>query len=217
MERRTAVARDGKFLTRAEDGNLYIEGYFAVYNSRYELWDGAYETIAPGAFEGETRGDVRALCNHDTTLVLGRTTAGTLTLRTDETGLWGSITINQADQDAMNLYERVKRGDVSQCSFGFDIVDQDVQYMDGQPTVWTIRKVRLYEVSVVTFPAYQDTSVNVRRQDYADLARRRTEAWRLQARTRLQTCLGRPKTEKGKENTHAESADAQAAAGRQAD
>ena len=184
-EQRTAVARDGKFQTRAEDGNLYIEGYFAVYNSRYDLWDGAYETIAPGAFDGETRGDVRALCNHDATLVLGRTTAGTLTLRTDEVGLWGSIIVNQADQDAMNLYERVKRGDVSQCSFGFDIVDQDVQYTDGEPTVWTIKKVRLYEVSVVTFPAYQDTSVNVRRKDFDDLARKRCEAWKHQALEKL--------------------------------
>lgn len=185
MEQRTAVARDGGFQTRAEDGNLYIEGYFAVYNSRYDLWDGAYETIAPGAFEGETRGDVRALCNHDTTLVLGRTTAGTLKLRTDEVGLWGSIIVNQADQDAMNLYERVKRGDVSQCSFGFDIVDQDVQYMDGEPMVWTIKKVRLYEVSVVTFPAYQDTSVNVRRRDLDEIKRKQTEAWKHQALKRL--------------------------------
>ena len=182
MERRTAVARDGKFQTRAEDGNLYIEGYFAVYNSRYNLWDGAYETIAPGAFEGETQKDVRALCNHDSTLVLGRTTAGTLTLRTDEVGLWGSIIINQADQDAMNLYERVKRGDVTQCSFGFDIVDQDVEYQDGEPTVWVIKKVRLYEVSVVTFPAYEDTGVSVRRREFAELARRKTEAWKAKAR-----------------------------------
>lgn len=185
MEKRTAVARDVEFLTRAEDGNLYIEGYFAVYNSRYDLWDGAYETIAPGAFEGETRGDVRALCNHDTTLVLGRTTAGTLTLRTDEVGLWGSIIVNQADQDAMNLYERVKRGDVTQCSFGFDILDQDVAYNDGEPTVWTIRKVRLYEVSVVTFPAYQDTSVNVRKRDYEDIRKKRLDAWKDQAKRRL--------------------------------
>lgn len=190
MEKRTAVARDGGFQTRAEDGNLYIEGYFAVYNSRYDLWDGAYETIAPGAFEGETRGDVRALCNHDTTLVLGRTTADTLTLRTDEVGLWGSIIVNQADQDAMNLYERVKRGDVSQCSFGFDIVDQDVQYMDGEPTVWTIKKVRLYEVSVVTFPAYQDTSVNVRRKDFDELARRKYEEWKHRALKRLRGADG---------------------------
>lgn len=190
MERRTAVARDGKFQTRAEDGNQYIEGYFAVYNSRYNLWDDAYETIAPGAFEGETRKDVRALCNHDSTLVLGRTTAGTLTLRTDEVGLWGSIIINQADQDAMNLYERVKRGDVTQCSFGFDIVDQDVEYQDGEPTVWIIKKVRLYEVSVVTFPAYEDTGVSVRRREFAELARRKTEAWKAKARARLEKTHG---------------------------
>ena len=190
MERRTAVARDGKFQTRAEDGNLYIEGYFAVYNSRYNLWDGAYETIAPGAFEGETRKDVRALCNHDSTLVLGRTIAGTLTLRTDEVGLWGSIIINQEDQDAMNLYERVKRGDVTQCSFGFDIVDQDVEYQDGEPTVWIIKKVRLYEVSVVTFPAYADTGVSVRRREFAELARRKTEAWKAKARARLEKTHG---------------------------
>ena len=190
MEKRTAVARDGGFQTRAEDGNLYIEGYFAVYNSRYELWDGAYETIAPGAFDGQTGEDVRALTNHDTNLVLGRTTAGTLTLRTDERGLWGSIIVNQADQDAMNLYERVKRGDVSQCSFGFDILDQDVQYQDGEPTVWIIRKVKLYEVSVVTFPAYTDTSVTVRQRDLEELRRRKTDEWKHQALERLRGADG---------------------------
>lgn len=189
MEQRTVISRDGNFLTRAEDGNLYIEGYFAVYNSRYDLWDGAYETIAPGAFDGETDGDVRALANHDSTLVLGRTTAGTLTLRTDERGLWGSIVVNQQDQDAMNLYERVRRGDVSQCSFGFDILEQDVQYQDGEPTVWTIRKVKLYEVSVVTFPAYTDTSVTVRRHDYEEIQSKRTEAWRHQALEKLKTIM----------------------------
>ena len=117
--------------------------------------------------------------------MLGRTTAGTLTLRTDEAGLWGSIIVNQADQDAMNLYERVKRGDVSQCSFGFDILDQDVQYQDGEPTVWVIRKVRLYEVSVVTFPAYTDTSVEVRRAEFADLEKRRSEAWKAKILAKL--------------------------------
>lgn len=187
--KRTAVSRDAGFTTRAEDGNLYIEGYFAVYNSRYDLWDGAYETLAPGAFDGETTGDVRALTNHDTTLVLGRTTAGTLSLRTDDRGLWGSIVVNQNDQDAMNLYERVKRGDVSQCSFGFDILDQDVQYTDGEPTVWTIRKVKLYEVSVVTFPAYTDTSVEARRQDLADLRKRKSEEWKRKAAEKLKIIM----------------------------
>lgn len=187
--KRTAVARDAEFKTRAEDGNLYIEGYFAVYNSRYDLWDGAYETIAPGAFDGEINGDIRALTNHDTTLVLGRTTANTLTLRTDEKGLWGSIVINQNDQDAMNLYERVKRADVSQCSFGFDILDQDVEYTDGEPTVWTIRKVKLYEVSVVTFPAYTDTSVEARKKDLSDIQERKNKEWKRQAVEKLKNIM----------------------------
>ena len=160
---RTALVRDGKFQTRAEDGNLYIDGYFAVFGSEYRMWENAIETIDEDAFNDTLDGDIRALVNHDSTLVLGRTTAGTLVLRVDRVGLWGSITINQADQDAMNLYERVKRGDVSQCSFGFDIIDQSTEVMENGTTVWKLRKVKLYEVSVVTFPAYEDTSVTVRK------------------------------------------------------
>lgn len=187
--KRTAIAKSGGFQTRAEDGELYIEGYFAVFNSKYWLWDEAYETIEPGAFDGQTTEDVRALVNHDTTLVLGRTTAGTLELRQDEKGLWGRIKINQADQDAMNLYERVKRGDVSQCSFGFDIIEQDVEYSDNEPTVWRIRKAKLYEVSVVTFPAYEDTSVEARKAELADVHKKKNELWRA-------NILGRLKGEK---------------------
>lgn len=183
--KRTAVAQPGAFQTRAEDGELYIEGYFAVFNSKYWLWDEAYETIEPGAFDGQTTEDVRALVNHDTTLVLGRTTAGTLELRQDEKGLWSGIKINQADQDAMNLYERVKRGDVSQCSIGFDIIEQDVEYSDSEPTVWRIRKVKLYEVSVVTFPAYEDTSVEARKAELADARKRKNELWRANILGRL--------------------------------
>lgn len=183
--KRTATAQQSTFQTRAEDGNLYIEGYFSVFDSRYWLWDEAYETIERGAFEGQTIQDVRALVNHDSTLVLGRTTAGTLELREDERGLWGRITINQADQDAMNLYERVKRGDVSQCSFGFDILEQDVEYREDGPTVWHIRKVKLYEVSVVTFPAYEDTAVEARKRELGDIREKKRENWRRKMRARL--------------------------------
>lgn len=183
--KRTAMTRDETFATREDGGNLYIEGYFAVFGGKYWLWDNAYETVDPGAFEGQTGGDVRALVNHDTTLVLGRTSAGTLTLREDDRGLWGSITINQADQDAMNLYERVKRGDVSQCSFGFDILDEEMDAVAGEPTVWHIRKVKLYEVSVVTFPAYEDTGVQARKAEFADVQKRKTEKWRADMSARL--------------------------------
>lgn len=183
--KRTALVRDSKFKTRAEDGNLYIEGYFAVFGSEYRMWENAIETIDEDAFDDTLDGDIRALVNHDSTLVLGRTTAGTLILRVDRVGLWGSITINQADQDAVNLYERVKRGDVSQCSFGFDIVDQSTEVMENGTTVWKLRKVKLYEVSVVTFPAYEDTSVEARRRDFEQAEKRRREEWRAKIRNRL--------------------------------
>ena len=182
---RTALVRDGKFTTRAEDGNLYIEGYFAVFGSEYRMWENAIETIDEDAFNETVDGDVRALVNHDSTLVLGRTTAGTLTLRVDRTGLWGSILINQSDQDAMNLYERVKRGDVSQCSFGFDILDQSTEVMENGTTVWILKKVKLYEVSVVTFPAYEDTSVTARKKDYEEIQKRKKELWQKEMIQRL--------------------------------
>lgn len=182
---RTALVRDGKFTTRAEDGNLYIEGYFAVFGSEYRMWENAIETIDEDAFNETVDGDVRALVNHDSTLVLGRTTAGTLTLRVDRTGLWGSILINRSDQDAMNLYERVKRGDVSQCSFGFDILDQSTEVMENGTTVWRLKKVELYEVSVVTFPAYEDTSVTARKKDYEEIQKRKKELWQKEMIQRL--------------------------------
>ena len=156
------------FQTRSDDTGLVIAGYFAVFNNPTELWPGCIEQIAPGAFSSSLGLDVRALIDHDTRLVIGRTVAGTLTLREDETGLYGEIKINEHDSDAMNLYARVQRGDVSQCSFGFDIVAEDyVVSPDGQTCTWTIREVKLYEVSVVTFPAYDATSVSARDADSA--------------------------------------------------
>lgn len=170
------------FQTRSDESGPVIAGYFAVFNNPTELWHGCIEQIAPGAFASSLNGDVRALIDHDTRLVIGRTVAGTLTLREDATGLYGEIKINEHDSDAMNLYARVQRGDVSQCSFGFDIVAEDyIVSPDGQTCTWTIRDVVLYEVSVVTFPAYEATSVEARNSDNsaslqkARLERRRKE------------------------------------------
>lgn len=179
------MLKDADFQTRESDGKRYIEGYFAVFNSQYWLWEDAYETIDPGAFDLTRDRDVRALTNHDTTLVLGRTTAGTLTLRVDERGLFGSVEINENDQDAVNQYERVKRGDVTQCSFGFEILAQDIERAEGQPTVFRIREVKLYEVSVCTFPAYEETGVAARKAELAEIDRRKAEAWRSEMLKKL--------------------------------
>lgn len=169
-----------QYKTRAdESGELYISGYFSVFNANYEMWQGATESIDPSAFDGALDADIRCLIDHDTRLVLGRTKSGTLTLQTDDRGLWGEVMINQKDQDAMNLYERVKRGDVDQCSFGFDILDEEFsENPDTGDVHWTIKKVRLYEVSVVTFPAYEDTEVTARKKDLADIKKRKLEAWK---------------------------------------
>ena len=152
-----------KMLVRSDAEGPVIACHFAVFNTPTELWPGCIEQIAPGAFASSLGLDVRGLINHETRLVLGRTLAGTLSLREDEIGLYGEIKINEHDSDAMNLYARVQRGDVSQCSFGFDIVAEDyVVSPDGQTCTWTIRDVRLWEVSVVTFPAYEATSAIAR-------------------------------------------------------
>lgn len=175
------------FKTRDADGKLYIEGYFAVFDSPYPLWDGAEEVVKPGAFEGVLTQDVRALVNHDTTLVMGRTTAGTLLLKQDATGLWGQIEVNRDDTDAMNLYARVQRGDVSQCSFGFDIERETFVDLGDGRCRWEIEKVNpLYEVSVCTFPAYEATSVSARRQQLETIRQRETQVWRENLKKRLE-------------------------------
>ena len=162
-----------------------IEGYFAVFNSNYEMWEGASESIAPGAFDSSISGDIRALTNHDTTLVLGRTKANTLELKTDSHGLWGRVRINPNDSEAMNTYERVKRGDVDQCSIGFMIRSQETDFREDGSIHWTITDVELFEVSVCTFPAYEETSVSARRKDAAEIRSRQLEAWKLQMKDRL--------------------------------
>ena len=173
------------FETRADDDGKYIEGYFAVFNSNYEIYPGCTESVAPEAFNNTLGGDIKALCDHDTRLVLGRNKAGTLELRADAHGLWGRITINPNDSDAVNLYERVKRGDVDQCSFGFDIREEEADFRDDGSVHFTIRDVVLYEVSVVTFPAYAETSVSARKQDVAEIQKRKLDAWKISTRARL--------------------------------
>lgn len=155
-----------KMLVRSDAEGPVIACHFAVFNTPTVLWPGCIEQIAPGAFASSLGLDVRGLINHETRLVLGRTLAGTLSLREDEIGLYGEIKINEHDSDAMNLYARVQRGDVNQCSIGFDIVREDyIVSPDGQTCTWIIREVILYEGSVVTFPAYEATSVEARGAD----------------------------------------------------
>ena len=187
-QKRQLRAAATEFTTREENDQPHITGYFAVYNSNYEIWPGASESIAPGAFSNTLGGDIRALTNHDTTLVLGRNKAGTLELKDDSHGLWGDITINPNDTDAMNTYERVKRGDVTQCSIGFSIREEETEFLQNGDVHWTIKDVELFEVSVCTFPAYEETNVTARNR--ADVEKKIAEAWKTKMKERLQNAEG---------------------------
>ena len=175
-----------KLTTRdAEGDDLVIEGYFAVFNRPTELWPGAFEEIAPGAFDGTLGNDIRALANHETMFVLGRNKSGTLELRVDSHGLWGRVKINPDDADAMNLYARVKRGDVDQCSFGFNILKEETDWRDDGSVKWTIKEIDLHEVSVVTFPAYEDTGVQARKAEVAQHRQRQMQQRKQNLKARL--------------------------------
>ena len=178
-------ARATEFTTRDDGEAKVIEGYFAVFDSNYEIAPKMSESIKAGAFTGSMSNDVRALTNHDTTLVLGRVKAGTLELRQDEHGLWGKVTINPNDVDAMNLYERVKRGDVDQCSIGFEILSEVTDYREDGSIHWTIEDVNLWEVSCCTFPAYEETNISSRTAQKAEVEKRELLIWKKKMNEKL--------------------------------
>lgn len=155
-----------------EAAEKIISGYFIVFNSETELYEGCFEEIAPESFDNVDLSDVRALIDHETSKVLGRTKPGTLTLSVDAKGVYGEIKVNENDTEAMNLYSRVQRGDVDQCSFGFNILDEAMETRDDGSYKFTIKAIELFEVSVVTFPAYADTAVEARSKQIENMEKR---------------------------------------------
>ena len=185
IETREIARQSSPFTVREENGDRYVEGYFARFDDVYDMGWGITETIDRHAFDSSLGDDVRVLVNHDTTQVIGRTAAGTAVLRVDDVGLWASAKINPADSDAMNAAARLERGDVTGASFGFEIKVIEREYDQSKGTIHRILKdVRLFEVSVCTFPAYQKTSVGVREEDRA-AAREEIRAWRENRENRL--------------------------------
>lgn len=185
-ETRTTIPVSLREQTTREDGeDLVIAGYFSVFDSNYELWPGATESVDRHAFDSSLGNDVRALINHDTSQVLGRTKTGTLKLSVDDRGLYGEIRINPNDRAAMDCYERVKRGDVDQCSFGFEILQEDTEYRQDGSVHWTIKDLNLFEVSVCTFPAYEDTCVNARKHDMQEIKKRSVQDFKARMLAKL--------------------------------
>jgi HK97 family phage prohead protease len=145
---------------RATDSGRTIGGYAAVFNSRANIGGYFEEVIAPGAFDDALMQDVRALVDHDTGRVIGRTKAGTLRMKQDDMGL--AVEIDLPDTtDGRDLATLIERGDVSGMSFGF-VVTKETWDETMEPPMRTIQALDLREVSVVAFPAYDDTSIAMR-------------------------------------------------------
>jgi HK97 family phage prohead protease len=171
---------------QAQDPEEFIiEGYFALYEQETELFEGVYEIITKGAFSNTLNNDVRALWNHNTQYVLGRNKSGTLELREDEKGLFGIVKLPKT-QYAQDLHELISRGDVDQCSFGFNILGEDLEELASGAYRWRINEVELHEISVVTFPAYENTSVQARAKQVEQLQNRKIETRKKDLQKRLE-------------------------------
>ena len=194
MEHRIMKMKNAKI--REENGKRYLEGYFSVFGEPYQVWDGWIETIERGAFARylASGNDVKVLWNHDSNIVLGSTGNGTASLMEDETGLFGTVEINENDSEAVSAYARVARGDVDGCSFGFDIARQEEWWDENDVYHTKITEVDpLYEVSPCTFPAYKATSISARNKENFANAKERFEKakeikrneWRSSMKSRL--------------------------------
>lgn len=159
LERRNFVVRELR-ASKSDKGQV-IEGYASVFNQLSDDLGGFREQVIPGAFADTiVTDDIRALFNHDANFVLGRNVSETLELEEDEHGLKIRITLPDT-QWARDLFVSIQRGDVDQMSFGFRTITDNWHQEEGG-LVRDLIKVRLFDVSPVTFPAYPQTVVNAR-------------------------------------------------------
>lgn len=178
----------------SESGRPMIEGHAAVFDSWSETLGGIFpfrEIVRKGAFaESIGRDDIRALFNHDPNYVLGRNRAGTLELVEDEVGLRVRISPPETSW-AKDLQTSIRRGDITQMSIGFVVQDDEWSTENGIDTR-ELKKVQLFDVSPVTYPAYTATDVGVRAMQSYD-------GYKAECRSREQEAENAAKRAKEKE------------------
>jgi HK97 family phage prohead protease len=148
-----------------------------VFNRLSQDLGGFRERILPEAVNRSLKADIYAMVDHDTSKVIGRTRAGTLSLRKDNTGLRIEIEPDLEISYAKDIVRAVARGDVSGMSFGFRVLEDEWHKEDGKP-VRDVIDMDISEFSVVTFPAYQDTSVEVAKRSLAIFQQTTAFNWR---------------------------------------
>ncbi|MEC1663346.1 HK97 family phage prohead protease [Bacillus halotolerans] len=142
-----------------------ITGYALKFNTKSNVLGNFIETIEPGALDGTDMSDVRALVDHVPSQIIGRTTSGTLKLNVDDVGLRFEVTL-PSTQYANDLYENIRLGNITNCSFGFHLAPQGAVRQKNPTTGVDFQRIRkiskLTDISVVTYPAYNDTDVFAR-------------------------------------------------------
>ncbi|CAF1719602.1 hypothetical protein SAMN02744787_1223 [Bacillus subtilis] len=151
-----------------DDGPKVISGYALKFGTRSHNLGGFIEMIDKRALDQTDMSDVRALIDHDPSKILGRTSAGTLKLEVDDIGLRFDVTLPNT-QYASDLYENLRVGNISNCSFGFMLGKDGDSFTRDQETGLPLRSLRniskLTDVSVVTYPAYEDTDVTIAKRN----------------------------------------------------
>jgi len=188
IERRSLAA---DLRAESQGDEMSLVGYAALFNSESKDLGGYRERIAPGAFTRSLKegADVRALVNHDPNLVLSRTKNRTLKLEEDSRGLKFRCVLNPNSQAHRDLYASIKRGDMDECSFAFTVPDGGDEFDEGVENGQryvrrTLRDVNLLDVSAVTYPAYNTTSVSARAATMPDYS---TESWLASKKRFLRT------------------------------
>lgn len=157
----------------------FIRGYPIVFNVLSQDLGGFKERILPDAVDRSLNGDVRALVDHDRAKVIGRTKAGTLTLRKEKRGLRVTIEPDPEISYARDIMRAVARGDVSGMSFAFRVLEEDWHYEDKKVPVRDVLDMEIREVSVVTWPAYLETDVEVAQRSLQQFQARQPYNWRM--------------------------------------
>ncbi|QFT31807.1 Caudovirus prohead protease [Labrenzia sp. THAF82] len=171
-----------------DDGKMTVAGYAAVFNEEADIGGWFIETVAPGAFDRSIKEhDVRAFFDHDMGRVLGRKSSSTLRLEEDSKGL--SVEIDLPDtSDGRDVKTLIERGDISGMSFGFRVTKQEWDET-GEVPKRTILDVDLFEVSIVSMPAYDGTSVAMRSLEAARSERKQQNFSAAQRRLRMKMDL----------------------------
>lgn len=173
-----------------DDEKMIVEGYALRFNTLSNDLGGFVEEISPEALKEADLSDVRCLIDHDSSKVLGRTTSETLELKVDDEGLYFRTQLPNTTY-AKDLYENIRLGNINQCSFGFILDENGDEFEKREDGLFkrTLRKIKsLFDVSIVTYPAYNDTQVapalrsieQIKEQELADIKAKQQEEVRKQ-------------------------------------